>query len=266
TYRLPNGVSPATAADHYLAQLEAVLDQQHQQIAALVIEPLVQGAAGMVKHPAGYLRGARALTRKYDVLLIADEIATGFGRTGTMFACQQEEVAPDLMCLGKGLTGGYLPMAATLASDAVWEAFLGSYAEAKTFFHGHTYGGNPLAAAAALASLDVFHEEQTLAHLPAKIERLGEHLQRMAQHPHVGDVRQCGLLAGIELVAQQATKTPYPWEEKRGIRACQHALADGVWLRPLGNVVVIMPPLAISLEELDRICLAAEKGILAATD
>ncbi len=265
TYRLPEGVTRQSATDHYLNQLEAALATHHADLAALILEPLVQGAAGMVTHPPGYLRGVRQLTAKYDVLLIADEIATGFGRTGTMFACQQEDVSPDLMCLGKGLTGGYLPMAATLASDAIYQAFLGSYAESKTFFHGHTFGGNPLAAAVALASLDVFEEEQTLEGLPAKIERLSEHLVRMAELPHVGDVRQRGLLAGIELVQDQGHKTPYPWEEKRGSQVCQHALSHGVWLRPLGNVVVIMPPLCVSLKQLDQICRAAENGIVAST-
>ena len=142
----------------------------------------------------------RELTRKYDVLLIADEVAVGLGRTGRMFACEHEEVTPDLLCLAKGLTGGYLPLAATLATDEIWRAFLGEYAESRTFFHGHTYGGNPLGAAVALATLDVFDEEQTLARLPAKIDRLAEHLRRIAALPHVGHVRQCGLIAGIELV------------------------------------------------------------------
>ena len=172
---------------------------------------------------------------------------------------------PDFLCLAKGLTGGYLPLAATLATDEICRAFLGSYEESKTFFHGHTYGGNPLGAAAALATLDVFEEEQTLIAMQPKIERLAEHLARIAKHPHVGDVRQRGLMAGIELVRDKATQEPYPWGEKRGIRVCQHALTQGVWLRPLGNVVVIMPPLAISLGELDRICLAAEAGIIEAT-
>jgi adenosylmethionine-8-amino-7-oxononanoate aminotransferase len=219
----------------------------------------------MITHPAGYLRGVRDLTRQYDVLLIADEVATGFGRTGKLFACEHEAVAPDLLCLGKGLTGGYLPMSATLASGDLWQAFLGTYAEGRTFYHGHTYTGNPLAAAVGLATLDVFDQEQTLAQLPPKIDRLAEHLARIADHPHVGDVRQCGLIAGIELVRDRPTQDPYPWAEKRGYRVCDYARAEGVWLRPLGNVIVIMPPLAITLEELDRICLAVESGIAAAT-
>ena len=266
TYRMPQGTTAETATGDYLAQLEKILIEHHAKIAAMVIEPLVQGAAGMVMHPAGYLSGVRELTRRYDVLLIADEVATGFGRTGTLFACEQEDVSPDILCLGKGITGGYLPMSATLGSDEIWSAFLGRYDEAKTFFHGHTYGGNPLAAAAALATLDLFEEEQTLAGLPTKIDRMAEHLGRFAEHPHVGSVRQRGMMVGIELVQDRETKTPYPWQERRGYRVCDHALTEGVWLRPLGNVVVLMPPLSITLEELDRVLLAAEAGIDIATN
>lgn len=265
-YRLPTGVTRGTACRYYLDQLQRALHAHHEDLAAVVIEPLVQAAAGMITHPAGYLRGVRELTRQYEVLLIADEVATGFGRTGKLLACEHEGVTPDLLCLGKGLTGGYLPMAATLATGEIWQAFLGSYAECRTFYHGHTYTGNPLAAAVALATLDVFDEEQTLAHLPPKIERLQEHLARIAAHPHVGDVRQCGLMAGIELVQDRRRREPYPWAEKRGYRVCDHARSEGVWLRPLGNVVVIMPPLAIALPELDRICLAVERGIAVATE
>ena len=266
TYRLPENVSAEGACSHYLSQLEGLLAERAGAVAALVIEPLMQCAAGMVTHPPGYLRGVRELTRKHDVLLIADEVAVGMGRTGTMFACQQEEVEPDLLCLAKGITGGYLPLSATIASTEIWNAFLGTYAESKTFFHGHTYGGNPLAAAAAIATLDVFEEEQTLKKLPAKIDRLAEHLRRMADHPHVGDVRQRGLIAGIELVKDKPTAEPFDWTEKRGIAACRHATDEhGVWLRPLGNVIVIMPPLSVTLDELDRICHAAEAGIAHAT-
>jgi adenosylmethionine-8-amino-7-oxononanoate aminotransferase len=264
-YRLPPGVMAATACGHYLAQAEALLAEHHPRIAALVIEPLVQAAAGMVTHPPGYLRGIRDVTRRYGVLLVADEVAVGFGRTGTMFACQQEGVSPDLLCLGKGLTGGYLPMAATLASDTVYRAFLGRHAESRQFFHGHTYGGNPLAAAAALASLEVFEQERVLDRLPEKTARLAQHLARIAEHPHVGDVRQRGLMAGIELVSDRQTAEPYAWGEQRGLRVCRVALEHGVLLRPLGNVVVAMPPLCVSLDELDRIMLAIERGIEAAT-
>jgi adenosylmethionine-8-amino-7-oxononanoate aminotransferase len=264
-YRLPAGVTRANALAHYLGEAERILSESHQRIAAVVIEPLVQAAAGMVMHPPGYLAGLAALARRYDVLLIADEVAVGFGRTGRLFACEHERVTPDLLCLAKGLSGGYMPVAATLATDEIYNAFLGSYAESKAFFHGHTYGGNPLGAAVALATLDVFEEERTLERLPPKIERLAGHLSRIAHHPHVGDVRQCGLIAGIELVRERATKEPYPWEEKRGIRACDAARRQGVLVRPLGNVLVVMPPLAITLDDLDRILAALEAGIDEAT-
>ena len=199
------------------------------------------------------------------MLLVADEVAVGMGRTGRMFACEHEQVAPDLLCLAKGLTGGYLPLAATLASEEIYQAFLGDYAQGRTFFHGHTYGGNPLGAAVALATLDVFEEEQTLARLPAKIARLAEHLDRIARLPQVGDVRQCGLIGAIELVRDRRTREPYPWQERRGQRVCDYARSEGVLLRPLGNVLVILPPLAITVEQLDQIAGAIERGISLAT-
>lgn len=264
-YRRPAGVAPAAALDFHLSQFKELLERHHEQLAAVVIEPLMQCAAGMIAHPPGFLRGVRELTRAYDVLLIADEVAVGMGRTGRMFACEHEQVSPDLLCLAKGLTGGYLPLAATLATDDIWQAFLGDYASSRTFFHGHTYGGNPLGAAVALATLDVFREERTLERLQPKIRRLSEHLARIAELPRVGDVRQCGFIAGIELVRDRATGEPFGWDERRGMRACQTALRSGVWLRPLGNVVVIMPPLSVALDELDRICHAAERGVVEAT-
>jgi adenosylmethionine-8-amino-7-oxononanoate aminotransferase len=264
TYRTPPGVARDDLCRYHLQKLEQVLAEHHHRIAALVIEPLVQAAAGMIMHPSGYLRGVRELTRKYDVLLIADEVAVGFGRTGRMFACQHEGVSPDLFCIAKGMTGGYLPMAATLATDEIWQAFLGTYAESKTFYHGHTYGGNPLGAAAALATLDVFQQERTLETLPAKMARLDEHLARIARLPHVGDARRCGMIAAVELVQDVETKEPYPWPQRRGMRVCEHALTEGVWIRPLGDVIVLMPPLAISLEQIDQIAQAVERGIVAA--
>ena len=265
SYRTPPGVAWENLCQYHLDILEEELKNNHQRIAAMLIEPLVQGAAGVIMHPPGYLRGARELTRKYDVLLIADEVAVGFGRTGKMFACEREEVAPDLLCVGKGLTGGYLPMSATLATDEIWQAFLGAYAEGKTFFHGHTYGGNPLCAAAALATLDVFEEERTLEKLPAKIARLKKHLGRIVQLLHVGSVRERGMIAAVELVRNEVTKEPYPWQERRGLRVCNYALCEGVWIRPLGDVIVIMPPLSIGMDQLDRIAEVVERGIQLAT-
>jgi adenosylmethionine---8-amino-7-oxononanoate aminotransferase len=261
TYRLPDGVSSEQAKDWYLQQLERTLAAKHQEIAAVIVEPLVQAAAGLLMHPAGFLRGVRELTHRYDVLLIADEVATGFGRTGQMFACEHERVTPDLLCLGKGLTAGYLPMSATLATDRVYDAFLGSVGESRHFYHGHTYAGNCLAAAVALASLDVFRDEQTLAQLPAKVDRLQQHLRRLAEMPHVGDVRSIGLIGAVELVRDKSTKTPFAWSERAGNRVCDEALRQGVWIRPLGNVIVIMPPLSITLPELDKLCRAVEAGL-----
>jgi adenosylmethionine---8-amino-7-oxononanoate aminotransferase len=265
SYRTPPGVSREGLCQYHLDKLERVLAEHRQRIAAVLIEPLVQAAAGMIMHPAGYLRGVRELTRKYDVLMIADEVAVGFGRTGRMFACEHEGVSPDLFCIAKGMTGGYLPVAATLATDEIWDAFLGKHGEAKTFYHGHTYGGNPLGAAAAMGTLDVFEEERTLELLPAKMARIDQYLTRIARLPHVGDVRRCGMIAAVELVQDVATKEPYPWQERRGQRVCDHALREGVWIRPLGNVVVILPPLAISLDEIDRMMGAIERGIGVAT-
>ncbi len=264
TYRLPAGVSPDRALAYYTGEVERIIAAHRGTLAAVVIEPVVQAAAGMVMHPAGFLAAVREITRRHEVLLIADEVAVGFGRTGTMFACDREAVAPDLLCLGKGITAGYLPLAATLATDEIYRAFLGEFAEAKTLFHGHTYGGNPLASAVALANLEVFAEEGTLENLPAKIDRLGEHLRRLAQLPSVGEARQRGLIGAVELVAEKEAKTPFAWAERVGHRVCAAARKHGVLLRSLGNVIVIMPPLSISLDELDRIAIAIERSILSA--
>jgi adenosylmethionine---8-amino-7-oxononanoate aminotransferase len=250
---LPASVPTEEQAEHFLRQLEAVLAEHHQGLAAMVVEPIVQCAAGMVMHPPGYLRGVRDLTQKYDVLLIADEIAVGMGRTGTMFACEQEDVVPDFLCLGKGLTGGYLPMSATITHHEIYQAFLGKWSDIRTLYHGHTYGGNPLAAAAALAALEVFDEEQTLTRLPEKIERIGSHLARLAKHPHIHQARQQGMLVAFELVKDKGTGEAYGVDERRAWRVCRETLAHGVWLRPLGDTLYVMPPLAISLAEIDQI-------------
>ncbi len=237
-----------------LTRLEELVAAHHRELAAVILEPVMQGAGGMIPQPPGYLARVRDVTRRHDVLLIADEVAVGFGRTGKMFACEHEEVSPDLLCLAKGITGGYLPLAATLATDEVYQAFLGGYEEFKTFFHGHTYTGNPLGAAVGLASLDIFAQDRVLEGLAAKIELLTRRLEKMAGQPHVGDIRQRGLMAGLELVADKGTREPFPPSQRLGHRVILAARQLGAILRPLGDVIVLMPPLCITPEELDALC------------
>lgn len=260
-YRCPLGLERATCALACIGELERLTRSQGDRVAAIVVESGVQGAAGMIVQPEGFLRRARALADEVGALLILDEVATGFGRSGRMFACETEGISPDLLCLAKGLTGGYLPMAATLTTDRVFEAFLGPPAEGKTFFHGHTYTGNALAAAAALATLDIFERDAVLAELPDKIARLSRELDRLRLLPAVGDIRQYGLAAGIELVADRASRTPYPAAERRGMRVCRSARARGVFLRPLGDTIICMPPLSITEPEVAHLVDAIASGI-----
>ncbi len=256
---------PHLSCNESLAYLEQVFNDHSGDISAMIMEPMVQAAGGILVHPPGFLAGVRKLTQKHDILLILDEVATGFGRTGSMFACEQENVVPDILCIAKGLTAGYLPMAATLTNNQIWSAFLGSSEERRTFYHGHTYGGNPLAAAAGIESLNLFRDENVLAQMPAKIDRLRQHVCRIEKLKHVGDARQCGLMAGFELMLDKTSQKPFPWQEQRGSRACRFARNHNVLLRPLGDVVVIMPPLSISLDEIDMLAEATEKGIIEAT-
>jgi len=249
--RLPENIEPNQAAEYYLAHLEKVLAEKHKQIAAVVLEPLIQAAAGMVFHPPGYLKGVRELTRQYNVLLITDEIVTGFGRTGQMFACDHEEVVPDILCLGKSLSGGYLPLAAAITHPKIYSAFLGPATSGRSLMHGHTFGGNPLAAAAALATLKAIEDEQILAILPDKAEQLAGHLAKIEQLPHVSATRQKGLIAAIELTSAPDDNRPFPAEMRVGARVCQETLSRGVMLRPLRDTIVIIPPLSISAEEID---------------
>ncbi|MBI5902937.1 MAG: adenosylmethionine--8-amino-7-oxononanoate transaminase [Deltaproteobacteria bacterium] len=235
-----------------LGVFEEMLRERRGETAACVIEPGFEGAAGMISAPPGFLKGVRRLTRRYGVLMIADEVAAGFGRTGHMFACDAEGVSPDLLCLAKGLTGGYLPLAATLATDRIYRAFLGKHDEFKAFFHGHTYTGNPLGCVAAIANLDVFERERTLDALKGRISLLKELLNGLADLPRVGDIRQTGLVAGIELVKDRATKEPYPANERVGHRVCMEARKSGLMIRPLGDTVVLMPPLSIKEKELEK--------------
>ncbi|MFO7313157.1 adenosylmethionine--8-amino-7-oxononanoate transaminase [Rhodothermus marinus] len=232
-----------------LEAVEDVLRTRRDELAAVIVEP-VEGAGGILPAPPGFLRELRALCDRYDVLLIVDEVATGFGRTGRLFACEADGITPDLLCLGKGLTGGYLPLAATLTTERVFEAFLGEIEERKTFFHGHSYTGNPLGCAVALASLELLLER--LPALPAKVERLRAGLAPLADHPFVAEVRQAGFMVGIEIVADRATRTPFPYGAQVGFIVARHARRRGMLVRPIGSVLIFMPPLAATEAELDE--------------
>ena len=232
-----------------LEAVEDVLRTRRDELAAVIVEP-VEGAGGILPAPPGFLRELRALCDRYDVLLIVDEVATGFGRTGRLFACEADGITPDLLCLGKGLTGGYLPLAATLTTERVFEAFLGEIEERKTFFHGHSYTGNPLGCAVALASLELLLELLPL--LPAKVERLRAGLAPLADHPFVAEVRQAGFMVGIEIVADRATRTPFPYGAQVGFIVARHARRRGMLVRPIGSVLIFMPPLAATEAELDE--------------
>ena len=246
---------PGDASD-----MERLLAAHPGEVAAVIMEPLVQGAAGMLVHPPGYLRAVRELCDRHGALLVCDEVATGFGRTGRMFACEHERVAPDLLCVAKGLTGGYLPLAATLATEELYDGFLGEHEDFRTFFHGHTYTGNPLACAAALATLEVFEEEHTLEHVQGKIALLGELLEEIAGMPGVAEVRRCGLMVGIQLAE-------YPVSRRMGHRVTLAARHRGAIVRPLGDTVILMPPLAIAESDLRRlVAITAEAIGSAATD
>ncbi len=237
-----------------LDSLEKILKKHSREIAAMIIEPMVQGAAGMITFPKGYLKKVRQLCTRHNVLLIADEVAVGFGRTGKMFACEHEKVNPDLLAIAKGITGGTLPLAATLASDEIYKAFLGEPEDLKTFFHGHTYTGNPVACAAAIANLEVFEEEKVLLSLKKKIRLLTKQLKSFETLSHVGDIRQSGFMVGIELVANPKTKKSFEIKERIGHRVILEARKRGVVIRPLGDVIVLMPPLSISEKELNTLC------------
>ena len=236
-----------------LDRLEALLVEHAETLAAVVIEPGFQGAGGIITYPEGYLRRVRELTREHGVLLICDEVASGMGRSGQLFASAREGISPDILCIAKGLTGGYLPVAATLTTQALYDAFLGPPEEGRTFFHGHTFTGNALGCAAALATLDLFESERVLESLPGKIDRMRRGLAPLAESASVGDLRQYGLAAGVELVADKATGRPFDAARRMGMKVARAARDRGVFLRPLGDVMVLMPPLSITDDELDRL-------------
>ena len=249
----PKNLSAELVKTHWLNAVERVLSEHSKQIAGIILEPLIQGAGGMLISPKGFLKELAALAKKCETLLIVDEVMTGLGRTGKMWACEHENVTPDLLCSAKGLAAGYLPLAATLTTDEIYNAFLGEYRDLKTFFHGHTFTGNPLACAVALENIAIFERENLLDRLQTTIKHFNKRLQEFYTLPHVGDVRVCGMAAGIELMKNPETNTSYAFEEKIGIWVCKTALAQGAILRPLVNTIVLMPPLQISISELDSL-------------
>jgi adenosylmethionine-8-amino-7-oxononanoate aminotransferase len=265
-YRCEFGLEQPSCKMKCLDALEDMLQRYSREIAAVIIEPLIQAAGGMIVAAKGFLKGVRKLCSQYDVLLIADEVATGFGRTGKMFACEQEEVVPDIICLSKGITGGYLPLAVTVATEEIYKAFLGEFGELKTFYHGHSYTGNQIGCSAALACLDIFEREKTLANLQPKIAFLELWLQDVLHLQHVGDARNAGFMAGVELVKDKKTKEPFPYADKLGWQVCLDVRKKGVFIRPLGNVLVIMPPLAISMDNLKTMLNHIRDSMIAVTE
>lgn len=264
--RVPEGHDPESYLHWCLTELERVVSENSDRIAAFIMEPLVQGAAGILVHPEGYLRRVRELTSRHGIPLIADEVAVGFGRTGTMFACEQEKVFPDILCLAKGITGGYLPLAATLTTDEIYDAFLAPPHEGKTFFHGHTYTGNPLACAAALASLELFEQNEVLWNVRKIAERLADRLAPLQDHPNVGEVRQKGVMVGIELVESKNGLIPFPASRRTGHLVTLAARKRGVVIRPLGDVVVLMPAPGMPVALIDRLCDVVIEAIDDATE
>jgi adenosylmethionine---8-amino-7-oxononanoate aminotransferase len=265
-YRCPLGKTYPSCEIACAKEIEKILEKHHEEIAAVIFEPYVQAAGGMIVSPPGYIEQVREYCDKYDVIMILDEVATGFGRTGRMFACEHENITPDIMVLGKGMTGGYLPLSATIVTQKIYDAFLGEYDEFKTFFHGHSYSGNPISCAAALGNLEVFRKNNTLENLRGKIEFLERELQEFKGLEHVGDVRNKGLMVGIELVEDKETKTSYPLNAKMGWKVAGLAEQEGVLIRPLGNVVVLMPPIGISIKDLKKLLDVTYRAIKKATE
>lgn len=262
--RLP-GETCADVARRAAAGMEALLAAQHAEISAVIIEPLVQCASGMRMYDPLYLKLLRELCDRYQVHLIADEIAVGFGRTGTLFACEQASITPDIMILSKGLTGGFLPLAAVLTTDAMYRVFYDDYDKLSAFLHSHSYTGNPLACAAALATLDLFEQSDVIGANRRLAQLMGEACADLAEHPHVAEVRQTGMILAVEMVQDKASRTPYPWQERRGLRVFEYGLQHEALLRPLGNVVYWMPPYVITADEIAQLADVTHAGIAMAT-
>jgi adenosylmethionine-8-amino-7-oxononanoate aminotransferase len=252
-YRCPYGLAEQSCGIHCLESLEGILAKHGHEVAGVVVEPLLQAAAGMLRLPDGWLRRVRELCDRHGTLLIVDEVATGFGRTGKMFACEHEEVSPDVMAIAKGMTGGYLPLAATLATEEIFSAFLAPTHASRQFFHGHSYSGNALGCAAALANLEIFAKEDVLGRVARTSARLGLRLEELRAHASVGDIRRRGLIAGVELVRDRATREPFDPLDRVGHLVCAAMRKHGILLRPLGDTVVVMPPLSVNEAEIDAI-------------
>jgi adenosylmethionine---8-amino-7-oxononanoate aminotransferase len=261
-YRCPIGKTPKECSIDCAEDLEQALARANGRVCAVILEPGVQAAAGMLVLPEGFLPRAAAACRKHGAMLILDEVATAFGRTGTLFACQREEVTPDLLCVAKGLTGGYLPVGATLATDQIYDAFLGRYDEYRHFFHGHTYTGNALGCAAAVATLGLLEDGSIVKDVDRKARLLRDALHTLVKHPHVGDIRQLGLMCGIELVADRTTKQPFTPGDRTGYHICLSLRDRGIFLRPLGDVVVLMPPLSSTDDELRHLASSVHAAIV----
>jgi len=259
------GENADEVARRRLADMRALLERHAHETCAVILEPLVQCSGGMRMHAPSYLAGLRALCDEFDVHLIADEIAVGFGRTGTLFACEQALIAPDFLCLSKGLTGGALPLSAVMTTDKVYDAFLGDYAANNAFLHSHTFSGNPIACAAALASLAIFRDEPVLERNRGLASRLGRRLETLRDHPHAANLRQTGWIAAFDLVEDKASRTPYPPAARRGLRFYRHALSRGVLLRPLGDSVYFLPPYCIEEHDIDAMVDVAIESVDVAT-
>src|SRR5579862_5209167 len=264
-YARAAGVSWEEHSRAQFTHMEAALERHAHEAAAVIVEPLVQCAGGMRMYDPVYLSLLRAACDRHDVHLIADEIAVGFGRTGTLFACEQAGIRPDFMCLSKGLTGGYLPLSAVLTTEPIYAAFYDEYVKRNAFLHSHSFTGNPLACAAARASLRIFREDGTLERNRALAGHMGARARELEDHPHVAEVRQRGMIVAIEMAQDKASRTPYPWQERRGLTVYAHALERGVLLRPVGDVVYFMPPYVITPEEIDLMVDVAREGIGLAT-
>ncbi|PAU52568.1 adenosylmethionine--8-amino-7-oxononanoate transaminase [Pseudomonas sp. PIC25] len=264
-YHRPEGVSWEDHSRLMFGHMEQALAEHHREIAAVIVEPLIQGAGGMRMYHPVYLKLLREACDRYGVHLIHDEIAVGFGRTGTMFACEQAGITPDFLCLSKALTGGYLPLAACLTTDRIYQAFYDDYSTLRAFLHSHSYTGNPLACAAALATLDIFESDRVIENNRRLAARMAQATAHLADHPQVAEVRQTGMVLAIEMVQNKVSKTPYPWQERRGLKVFEHALSRGALLRPLGSVVYFLPPYVITEEQIDFLAEVASEGIDIAT-